>query len=99
MIVCQCLGTNEAAIRQLAALGASSVGEVGMACGAGTDCGSCLATIGAVLDQCRAAAHGPMHHAVHSIAFDPLVIGAGHSSAHVGAPVQLAGSLPGASAL
>ena len=76
MIVCQCLTTNEATIRHLAAQGADSVGEIGRACGAGTDCGSCLMTIRAVLDQCRDVALDPAHRSVHSIAFDPIAVGA-----------------------
>ncbi len=76
MIVCQCLTTNETTIRHLAAQGADSVGAIGRACGAGTDCGSCLMTIRAVLDQCRDVALEGAHHTVRSIAFDPIAVGA-----------------------
>lgn len=76
MIVCQCLGTNEATIRHFAAHGANTVTDIGQACGAGTDCGSCLAMITAVLDQCHAVELDPQHHTVHSIAFDPIAVGA-----------------------
>ena len=76
MIVCQCLATNEAVIRHLAAQGADTVTDVAMACGAGTDCGSCVAMIRAVLDQCRADAMDPQHASVHSIAFDAIAVGA-----------------------
>ena len=74
MIVCQCLATNEATIRHLAAHGASGVADIGVACGAGTDCGSCLTTIRAVLEQCREVMLDPQHHSVHSIAFDQIVV-------------------------
>ncbi|WP_420438243.1 (2Fe-2S)-binding protein [Candidatus Poriferisodalis sp.] len=76
MIVCQCLATNEATIRHLAAQGVDSVGDIGRACGAGTDCGSCLMTIRAVLDQSRDGALEGTHHSVRSIAFDPIAVGA-----------------------
>ncbi len=76
MIVCQCLATNEATIRHLADQGFDTVGAIGQACGAGTDCGSCLMTIRAVLDQCRDATLNPTHHAVRSIAFDPVAASA-----------------------
>jgi len=76
MIVCQCLTTNEATIRHFAAHGADTVADIGRACGAGTDCGSCLITIRAVLDQCRDVELDPAHHRVHSIAFDPITVGA-----------------------
>ncbi len=76
MIVCQCLATNEAAIRQLAAHGGTTVRDVSMACGAGTDCGSCVAMIQAVLDQCMLEAIDPEHHPVHSIAFEAITVGA-----------------------
>ena len=76
MIVCQCLATNEATIRHLAAHGASGVADIGVACGAGTDCGSCVATIRAVLDQCHEAALDPQRHSIHSIAFDRIAVSA-----------------------
>ena len=76
MIVCQCLATNEAAIRQIAAHGSATIRDVSMACGAGTDCGSCVATIQAVLDQCLLEAVRPERHSVHSIAFEAIAVGA-----------------------
>ena len=41
MIVCFCHGINERALDNVIDAGASSVREIGDACGAGTDCGSC----------------------------------------------------------
>ncbi|WP_419943800.1 (2Fe-2S)-binding protein [Candidatus Poriferisodalis sp.] len=76
MIVCQCLSTNEATIRHFAARGADTVGAIGRACGAGTDCGSCLMTIRAVLDQCRDIELDPAHRSARSIAFDPVAVSA-----------------------
>ncbi|WP_419842764.1 (2Fe-2S)-binding protein [Candidatus Poriferisodalis sp.] len=55
MIVCQCLATNEAAIREIHALGGTTVSDVYQHCGAGSDCAGCVATIQAVLDQCALA--------------------------------------------
>lgn len=75
MIVCQCLATNEAAIRHLAAHGATTPQQVGAVCGAGTDCGSCITMIRAVLDQCQLDALDPEHASVHSIAFDAISVG------------------------
>ena len=73
MIVCQCLATNEAAIRRLAARGSMTIHDVSMACGAGTDCGSCISTIQAVLDQCVLDAGRP---SVRPVAFDAIAVGA-----------------------
>ncbi|WP_420625629.1 (2Fe-2S)-binding protein [Candidatus Poriferisodalis sp.] len=75
MIICQCLATNETAIRHLVAQGATTALEIGAACGAGTDCGSCVGMIRAVLEQCRLELMDPEHTAVHSIAFDTIAVG------------------------
>jgi bacterioferritin-associated ferredoxin len=45
MVVCLCKNVCERRVRELARAGAKSAGQVGRACGAGTDCGSCLAQI------------------------------------------------------
>jgi bacterioferritin-associated ferredoxin len=45
MIVCQCKGVSDAAVRRAVREGASTVEEVGWACKAGTDCGGCHPTI------------------------------------------------------
>ena len=76
MIVCQCLAMNESVIRRLAAHGGTTVRDVSMACGAGTDCGSCVATIQAVLDQCVLDAIDPEHHPDRSIVFATVAVGA-----------------------
>lgn len=45
MIVCSCLGVVDGAVIRAIEGGARSVEAVGKACGAGTDCGGCEATI------------------------------------------------------
>lgn len=63
MIVCLCKGVSCSAIRRAIADGASSVEEVGMACGAGTDCGGCQGAIEDILEEERpgVAACGARH--------------------------------------
>jgi bacterioferritin-associated ferredoxin len=41
MIVCLCRGVSEAALQHLIDAGATSLRQIGEACGAGTDCGAC----------------------------------------------------------
>ena len=41
MRVCLCRGVSDREVREALACGASTVREVGRACGAGLDCGSC----------------------------------------------------------
>lgn len=45
MIVCSCRGVFERTVNRAIDQGALTVDEVGRACGAGTDCGSCQDTI------------------------------------------------------
>jgi bacterioferritin-associated ferredoxin len=49
MIVCQCKGTTDEAVRKAVRSGASGVGEVSFLCGAGADCGGCHETIEALI--------------------------------------------------
>jgi bacterioferritin-associated ferredoxin len=56
MFVCICAAVPDAEIRSCVARGASTVEEVGDACGAGTGCGNCLERI---CDRLRAA--DPLH--------------------------------------
>jgi len=51
MIVCVCKRARETDIAQAIAEGASSVDDVGAACGAGTCCGSCRDHIHQMLDD------------------------------------------------
>ena len=53
MIVCQCKGTTEAAVRKAIRAGASTVAEIGCACLAGTDCGGCHETLVKILSSER----------------------------------------------
>jgi bacterioferritin-associated ferredoxin len=50
MIVCHCYCVSDREIRACAREGASSVGEVGRACEAGTGCGGCRQEIAAIID-------------------------------------------------
>jgi bacterioferritin-associated ferredoxin len=45
MIVCHCNGVSDRTIRKLVREGASTVREVGAACGAGTCCGGCSGSV------------------------------------------------------
>lgn len=49
MIVCHCEVASDRHVREAIACGASTVDDVGDECGAGTRCGSCRPTIGALL--------------------------------------------------
>lgn len=51
MIVCLCKGVSCGVIRNAIAEGATSVEEIGRACGAGTDCGGCEGTIEDLIEQ------------------------------------------------
>ncbi len=51
MYVCLCNGITDRDIRESIADGASSVEEVMYLTGAATRCGSCMATIAAMVDQ------------------------------------------------
>jgi bacterioferritin-associated ferredoxin len=51
MIVCLCKGVSCGKIRQAIADGARTVSEVGVACGAGTDCGGCQGTIEDIVEE------------------------------------------------
>jgi bacterioferritin-associated ferredoxin len=50
MIVCHCYCISDREIRSCARQGASSVGEVGRLCDAGTGCGGCRPEIASILD-------------------------------------------------
>jgi bacterioferritin-associated ferredoxin len=51
MIVCHCYRVSDRQIRQCAQEGASTVSEVGRACGAGAGCGGCRPEIGNILTE------------------------------------------------
>jgi bacterioferritin-associated ferredoxin len=54
MILCLCQGVSEREVAEVVERGATTIAEVRLQCGAGTDCGSCLADIKACLDSARA---------------------------------------------
>jgi bacterioferritin-associated ferredoxin len=51
MIVCLCHGVSDGELRSIIRRGASSVGELTQACGAGGDCGSCREQLCHLLDE------------------------------------------------
>lgn len=69
MLVCHCHGVNDATIRGLIDAGAVDEFDVASACSAGTDCGGCLPTISALLDECR----GCPVRLRHAVVQDPAV--------------------------
>jgi bacterioferritin-associated ferredoxin len=54
MILCLCRGVSERDVVEVVERGASTLAEVRRQCGAGTDCGSCVADIKAQLEAARA---------------------------------------------
>lgn len=51
MFVCLCKGISDRAVRACLREGARTVREVGMACGAGTDCGACRGVIRDLIEE------------------------------------------------
>ena len=51
MYVCLCLGVTDQQLRETVADGATSVEEVMYCTGAGTRCGTCRATVGAIVEE------------------------------------------------
>lgn len=58
MIVCLCKGVSSSEIREVIGFGASSLEEIGSACGAGTDCGSCTFELEDMLKEAQADCSG-----------------------------------------
>ncbi|MFI5298820.1 MAG: bacterioferritin-associated ferredoxin [Polyangiales bacterium] len=58
MIVCLCKNVSSRVIEGCIADGATTVEEVGEACGAGTDCGNCACEIEDMLDRACADRSG-----------------------------------------
>ncbi len=58
MIVCLCKSVNDRRLDQVVAGGARTPGQVARACGAGTDCGRCVAEIRRRLARARQGAEG-----------------------------------------
>lgn len=57
MIVCQCVGVTDCAIKKLIAEGANSVAEITRRCGAGQCCPPCREEIAALLYSQSAPTH------------------------------------------
>jgi len=53
MYICLCKAVVEEQIKELIAQGISQVRDVQRACAAGSDCGSCLATIRSMIEERR----------------------------------------------
>jgi bacterioferritin-associated ferredoxin len=51
MYVCLCKGISERTVRACIRSGATTIREVGAACGAGTDCGSCRGMIREMIED------------------------------------------------
>ncbi|MFD9322566.1 bacterioferritin-associated ferredoxin [Streptomyces sp. NPDC060053] len=51
MFVCSCFGVTEAQVQQHAENGAGTPRQIASACKAGTDCGSCVRRIQAILGR------------------------------------------------
>jgi len=56
MIVCLCRGVSEAALHDVIDAGATSLRQIGEACGAGTDCGACCPLVNELLTYAHQAA-------------------------------------------
>lgn len=57
MIVCQCTGVTDTALKELIRDGASSVAEITRRCGAGRCCAPCRKEIAAMLYTTRDSSH------------------------------------------
>jgi bacterioferritin-associated ferredoxin len=56
VIVCSCRAVSDSVVRSAILSGADEPDEVAQRCGAGTDCGSCLATVERMLADLTAGA-------------------------------------------
>jgi bacterioferritin-associated ferredoxin len=72
VIVCHCLVVNDAAVVEAVEAGATTLAKVCQATGAGTDCGSCVFSVKALLCQ----------HDVSRASLGPEVPAAAGESAH-----------------
>jgi bacterioferritin-associated ferredoxin len=62
MLVCVCRMVSDREVHAAMARGASTVGELAKACGAGTECGSCCELLQALLRVKREALHATELH-------------------------------------
>jgi bacterioferritin-associated ferredoxin len=68
MYACLCQGVTERKVRHAIACGASTIEQIGEACGAGTRCGGCWPVLDEML---RAAGHEPREVVVAGPAVAP----------------------------
>jgi bacterioferritin-associated ferredoxin len=68
MYICLCHGVNEATIREAVMDGARTVRELGFQTGCGTQCGSCLSSVQALLADTLKT-----HHEAHQQPFLKIV--------------------------
>ncbi|WP_010471250.1 (2Fe-2S)-binding protein [Streptomyces sudanensis] len=59
MYVCSCFGVTEKQVREHAEAGACTPRQIASACKAGTDCGSCVRRIQAILGRGASPRSGP----------------------------------------
>ena len=53
MVVCICKGLSDNAIHRVVRSGAETVSDIGDACGAGTDCGTCHGALEELITESR----------------------------------------------
>ncbi len=58
MIVCLCHSVSDREVREHVEHGCRTVGQVGRACGAGTDCGQCVNQLARMLRACAPSSPG-----------------------------------------
>jgi bacterioferritin-associated ferredoxin len=80
MIVCICKGLSEKHIHGVVHGGASTVDEIGAACGAGTDCGTCQGALEELISEARITETGRQLRALRA----PCASSASGASHHEG---------------
>ena len=60
MLVCHCLAINDSTIKDLCVSGAHSAEEIGVRCGAGTECGGCIDRVRQLTSAQRASVRRPV---------------------------------------
>jgi len=75
MLVCLCRGISDREVREVVARGATTLREVGKACGAGIDCGSCRDLIRTLIASCPSRGCDPPGAAAAPAAEDARLSG------------------------
>jgi len=68
MILCHCMGVSDHSVRRAIQSGASDVGEVARACGAGTGCGGCRPLIHRLIHTEQHGTERPVSAAIGDLA-------------------------------